>query len=81
MCTYNQDESGMGVDEKAWNTLYYEIGRAGLDFVDNMRVARSNNPLEMFGYRQKAAQGCCGVFESHVTIDGIEFTIGCNYGH
>ena len=81
MHQYNPDESGMRVDEKAWNALYYEIGREDLEYVDNLRVARKGDPLQMSAYNEKVLSGCCGSMDIGVTIDGIEFAIGCNYGH
>lgn len=79
--TYNPDESGMNNEAKAYNTLYYHIGREDLEFVDNLRVARIDNPLEVWAYNRKAENGCCGYFDIRVTIDGVDWMLGCNHGH
>ena len=81
MKTYNPDESGMTPSAKALNALYYEIGRQGFEHVDNLRVAQANKFRQRIIYNKTLSRGCCGYFDSRVTVDGIEFLIGCNYGH
>jgi len=78
---YNSDESHMTDREKALNELYYQIGREGLYNVDNIRIADQSNPDEFQAYDKQASQGCCGSFDTTVTINNTVYMIGCNYGH
>ena len=79
--TYNPDETSMTVEEKAWNALWYEIGRDDLEYADNFRVARKDSPKQMEDYNKRVQRGCCGYMDTHIKIDGVKFIIGCNYGH
>lgn len=81
MNTYTPDTEGMTSREKAWNELWYQIGREDLDYVDNMRVARKWCTTEMAAYNEAVEKGCCGSFDIEVWIDGEKWAIGCNYGH
>jgi hypothetical protein len=55
---------------------------AGLDCVDNFRVARVGNTGQVRRYRRQKAHGCCGFsdFEA-VAPDGKAYMLGFNYGH
>lgn len=66
---------------KALEELHYQIARNDLEYADNFRVAVVGNHDQMDYYEDKRARGCCGLFDIRVTIDGIKFDIGCNYGH
>jgi hypothetical protein len=52
-----------------------------LDFVDNLRVARLDDPKEKSHYRWQKRGGCCGSENRQITVLGRRFLIGCNYGH
>lgn len=78
---YNPDESQMTDREKALNELFYQIGKEGLEYVDNIRVALANDTIEFKEYDKKASQGCCGSFDTTVIINGDVYMIGCNHGH
>lgn len=81
MNTYTPDTTGMTRREKAYNELYYHIGREDLQYVDNMRVARRNHFYEYQKYVEQQKKGCCGSFDIVVKIEGEEWACGCNYGH
>lgn len=51
------------------------------DFVDNHRVALSDDPDMMWDYEQAKMEGCCGSFDHEVVVDGCKVWIGFNYGH
>lgn len=68
-------------EEQAYVDLEYEIARNGLDYADNYRVARMNNPAEMLEYARIRKTGCCGDFDTTTMIHGVKWAIGCNYGH
>lgn len=78
---YTPDTSGMTSREKAWNELWYQIGREDLEYDDNHRVARKDDDAEMEAYNEAVEQGCCGSFDIEVVIDGEKWCVGCNYGH
>jgi len=66
---------------KAYEELQYQIARNDLEYADNLRVAVVGDHDQMDYYEDKRARGCCGSFDIRVTIDGVKFDIGCNYGH
>jgi hypothetical protein len=78
---YTADESGMTGFQKTLNALFYEIGRNDLEYADNLRIARRDDQRQFESYLKKQKEGCCGSFDTCVSIDGIEWLIGCNYGH
>jgi hypothetical protein len=49
--------------------------------IDNYRFAFLDNESEMIKYEKDKDQGCCGVFDQVIKINGRKATIGCNYGH
>lgn len=66
---------------------------SGLQFVDNIRVARVGHQIDMVSYADKIKRGCCGSYDTVVFIKEetmlsevwysyyVPFLIGCNYGH
>lgn len=66
---------------KAFIHLRRRIEELDLECADNYRVARSDDAWEKTAYEHQRRMGCCGSLEEEVVIDGIEFWIGCNYGH
>lgn len=61
--------------------LSYHIDRCGLDYADNFRYACYDNPEEMAEYNRKVQEGCCGQFDHRFKYQGIDYIVGCNYGH
>lgn len=57
------------------------IEQEELEFADNFRFARVGVEDEEFEYSRKAEDGCCGYFDKVVEIKGVEYKVGCNYGH
>lgn len=49
--------------------------------VDNVRVAKVNNPIELAKYDAQKNKGCCGSYDTKVMVRGKKYYIGCNYGH
>lgn len=49
--------------------------------IDNFRSTPTNNDEGMIEYDQLRDSGCCGSFDTYVTINGQEYMVGCNYGH
>jgi hypothetical protein len=49
--------------------------------IDNERFAYSDDEDAVNRFIELTDQGCCGCFDSLVTILGREAHIGCNYGH
>jgi hypothetical protein len=53
-----------------------------LDYMDNIRIARNNNIIELYAYDLKKAKGCCGRRDIVYTCQtGTQYLVGCNYGH
>lgn len=61
--------------------LKYHIARLDLEYADNCRYARLDNKEEMAEYNRQIQRGCCGQFDHKFKYQGIEYTVGCNYGH
>lgn len=61
--------------------LRYHIARLGLDYADNFRYACWTNSEEMKAYVDQIERGCCGRFDHKFKYRGVEYTVGCNYGH
>jgi hypothetical protein len=58
----------------------------GLEYVDNQRIAIVGDDGEMAKYVEQMRKGCCGSFDTVVSIKYGEtyylpHLIGCNYGH
>lgn len=52
-----------------------------LDCVDNRRMAKADDAWQRIEFDEAAYRGCCGTFERIVNVDGVDFLVGCNYGH
>ena len=49
------------------------------EYADNFRVAKvTDSQLE---YERIKDHGCCGSHDETVTINGVEWNIGWNFGH
>lgn len=51
------------------------------EYNDNYRLARIDDPFELAVYHYQVGNGCCGYYDDEISIDGVEFKIGFNYGH
>lgn len=49
--------------------------------IDNFRSTPTDDDKGMIEYDQIRDSGCCGSFDTYVTIGDKEWMIGCNYGH
>lgn len=49
--------------------------------IDNTRFAWVDDPKALKEYHEQASQGCCGSYDTEVSINGRRAMIGCNYGH
>jgi hypothetical protein len=49
--------------------------------INNTRFADMGVRKDMRRYRKAQANGCCGRYDTVVTLGDRRFTIGCNYGH
>lgn len=49
--------------------------------IDNIRSTPTDDHVRMVVYEQQQNSGCCGSFDTFVTVGGKEWLIGCNYGH
>ena len=49
------------------------------DCVDSFRIGLKNNIDSMNQYDK--IKSCCGQDDSTISIDGVEYMFGCNYGH
>jgi hypothetical protein len=49
--------------------------------IDNFRATPTSDDDGMIKYDMIRNSGCCGFFDDFVLIGGIEWFIGCNYGH
>lgn len=61
--------------------LEENIDRLGLEYADNLRVARVEDSWEKASYEHARRSGCCGSYEDDIVFGGVKFWIGCNYGH
>lgn len=63
--------------------LWLEITKAvgNEPCVDNYRVARVDRRKHVKRYHTQQAKGCCGSHDDKVTIGGVQYLIGFNYGH
>jgi len=51
------------------------------EFADNFRFARQDNADEIRTYQNAYDHGCCGFYDTDLTVDGQTILIGFNYGH
>jgi len=57
------------------------IVKHDLEYADNRRYAALDTRKDMRRYQNIKDHGCCGSFDTEVTIGGRKFMVGCNYGH
>ena len=62
-------------------TLLDLIDEKDLEYADNFRYADTSDPDSMANFEEIADSGCCGSFDTEVTLDGKTYLIGCNHGH
>lgn len=68
-------------NRKVVEALQYEIDREDLEYADNYRIAKRDDSWQRAAYDEAASFGCCGSFNTIVTVGGVEWMVGCNYGH
>ena len=51
------------------------------EFADNFRYARQDNAEEVRKYHEAQESGCCGFYDTEITVDCVTIMIGFNYGH
>lgn len=51
------------------------------DFTDNPRIARIGDENQEKEYKRQQKRGCCGFYDETITIDGLDYYFGFNYGH
>ena len=51
--------------------------------VDNCRIARCDNEIDLKIYEEMRSSGCCGSYDEKWTneVTGNSYLFGCNYGH
>lgn len=49
--------------------------------IDNVRFAFLDDDHGMLKYNAQKEDGCCGVFDTMVEVNGRLATVGCNWGH
>ena len=69
------------VPPAVWRKLTYLIEKFGLDYADNFRAMRVRDGLHSKDFTAAEYEGCCGCFERKVLVNGVEWIVGCNYGH
>lgn len=69
------------IPDAVWDELDYQVARHELEYADNYRAYNRDTKEHKADYQRAQDSGCCGFFETRVTIDGQRYTIGCNYGH
>lgn len=52
-----------------------------LEYADNLRIAKADDSWDRLDFDEAAYRGCCGCFTRVVNVDGVDFIVGCNYGH
>lgn len=48
---------------------------------DNYRAANIKKSSQMRRYMRDRKTGCCGFLDEIITVSGIKYAVGCNYGH
>jgi hypothetical protein len=61
--------------------LHSKIEEHDMDCADNFRAAKVGDVESEEAYEEAASHGCCGRFDYVTTVDGVEYMIGCHYGH
>lgn len=51
------------------------------EYVDNVRVARINDPESVRRYDEAFERGCCGSIDREIIINSVTYKYGCNFGH
>lgn len=69
------------VPNEVWDDLHYEVAKAQLEYDDTYRAYKYGDETGEWHFKVIAYYGCCGSFQSHTTVDGVKWIIGCNYGH
>lgn len=57
------------------------VDRGDYEYADNYRYYRIHDLQGLSAFEDAEAQGCCGSHCEEVTVDGVEYMIGFNYGH
>ena len=69
------------VPQGVWEALEYEIARDGMECDDNWRAYRVSDDFLFEEFVDADKRGCCGSFQTTVTVGGDKWIVGCNYGH
>lgn len=67
--------------KEAFRILSEKIDELELECADNYRAAPVLDQEKWAKYQEIYESGCCGSFDTSVYINGIQWDIGCNYGH
>ena len=74
----NEKKSSFLNEEEAKEYMY---DQADDPCIDNYRFAYKDDLDAMQRYEDASQGGCCGFYDSQITVNGREAVIGCNYGH
>lgn len=57
------------------------VERGDYEYADNYRYYRISDGEGIQEFEYAEQQGCCGSHSEQVTVNGVEYMIGFNYGH
>jgi hypothetical protein len=57
------------------------VERGDYEYADNYRCYRIHDLHGLGAFEEAEANGCCGSHDEQVTVNGVEYMIGFNYGH
>lgn len=64
-----------------WDEDAKRPGLEQFDYVNRMRVARADDPVEVAAFKKVEDDGCCGSHKAEWNVNGVKIIYGFNYGH
>lgn len=69
------------IPDEVRDALYQAIRDVDDDCIDNYRFARADDVGSLFHYLDLKESGCCGSHDASITVEGVQWHFGFNYGH
>ena len=82
-CPYCENESSNKTPsfDNESDAMEWMMKQVDDPYIDNERLAYTDDEDLMRCYTAAKSRGCCGEFDELIVINGRQAMIGCNFGH
>jgi hypothetical protein len=71
----------MEIPQEIIEAINEVVEKGDYEYADNYRFYRIHDLQGLSDFQRAEDRGCCGSHDEQVTVNGVEYMIGFNYGH